>query len=890
MGSARGPGRLREWIYRQLLRVHPHGFRRDHHVDLLTTFREAWTDRARGRGPVVGLRFWWRILRGETRAGLSQRLEGAARIAAAIGPSAPELAGDVRFALRIFRRSPGLTAAVVLTLGIGIGGSSAVFATFYDVYRSALPFRDGERLVRLRSYSLGADGAQRAFNFPPRSTVVVARRNRSFTDVEAMNATSLTLTGEGSPERVSAVEATGGWTDLLGVELLLGRSFTPEEAAEGSDAGVVILSHSLWQRRFGGDPGVIGRTLAIDGGDLTIVGVMPPRFNYPYEAQLWTPLRLDATDARSHDLNTVARLRPGVDVAAARRDMARIYADLRAEDPGIATDDGILVTTVRRDFIRDDGRMVQALLVAVGFFLLLACVNVANLLTAHFLGRRREVGIRAALGASGGRRLRQTVTETVVLFLGGALAGLLLTAWLGDLLLVLLPNVFRTELDVGTPGVGGPALAFGLGSALAAGALSGLAAAWRAGRTDLRAVLHEGGRAASGGRGRLQDALVVSELALSVVLLLGAGVMLDHFRRLREEDLGFRPDGVQTLQLSLEGSRYAETQVRLQLVHALEDRLAAVPGVEDVGITTVNPLCCGDWGAPVEIEGQPVAPDGTPALIRHRYVTPRYFTTMEIPLLEGRGFRQSDRPGGPLEVVVDASLARRRWPGQDPVGKRIRVAREGEEWRTVVGVVGDTWDMSDYDEGWYLPFYEEPTGRSTGTLHLLVRLRSESALATVRAAIVAVDPNLPVFGAASMRELRRRNLAQDRLGAVLTTAFAAFGLLLAVVGLYGLMAHLVGLRTREIGTRIALGASRGHVLGMVLARAARLVAIGSAVGVALALLLNRALGSLVVGVRMAGPEMFGPLLAVLVAFTAGAVVAPALRAARIDPVRAFRAE
>ncbi len=720
--------------------------------------------------------------------------------------------------------------------------------------------------------------------------MLVRAENRTFTGLVAMNGGSVALPGEGSPERISAVGVTAGWNELLGVEPDLGRSFTTDEETEGESAGVALISHSLWQRRFGGDPAVVGRTLAVDGGALTIVGVMPPRFNYPYAAEIWTPLRLDPTDARSHDLNAVARMRDGVDVDAVRADMARIYEALRQVSPGTATDEGIQVATVRQDFIRDDGRMVQALLVAVAFFLLLACVNVANLLAAHFVARRREMGIRAALGAGGGRQLRQTLTETLVLFLGGGAVGLLLASWLGDVLLVLLPNVFRTELDVGTPGLGAPVAAFGLATALLAGVISGSAAAHRASRGDLRRALHDGGRGASTGGARIQDALVVAELALSMVLLLGAGVMFDHFRRLNQEDLGFEPEGVETLQVSLEAERYADGQTRNQVVRSLEARLASLPGVDGVGVTSVNPLCCGDWGAPVEIEGHPPPPDGTPLHIAHRYVTPGYFATMEIPVLRGRVFPGADRPGGELEVMVDANMARRHWPGEDPVGKRIRIVRDGEPWRTVVGVVGAIEALGDYDEGWYLPFYQEPMGRSNGMLHIMVRLRDESVVSDVRRAIVQVDPDLPVFEVAAMSDLRRQNLSQDRLGAVMTAVFAAFGLLLATVGLYSLMAYLVSLRAREIGTRIALGASAVDVLRTVLTRAGKLVVLGAAAGLVLALALNHVLRGIVLGVRMAGPGLVLPILAVLLAVGGVAVLVPALRAVRVDPVRAFRAE
>ena len=896
---------MRDRAYRQLLRCHPPAFRLRHEAELLDTFREAWTDRVGGRGPLAELRFWSRLAVREVRAGLRQRWSdrfGAGRPLPPLPPSPGtpsgwrtgrwigDLATDARFALRMFRRSPGLTAAVVLTLGLGLGGSSAIFGVFHAVYRTALPFEDGDRLVRLRSYSRTPEGEERVYNTPPRDALAVREQSRTLAGVVAMQGGSVALPGDGSPERISMVGVTTAWAEVLGVAPILGRPFSEDEHAAGGDAGVVLVSHSLWERRFGSDPGLVGRPLAVEGRDLVVVGVMAPRFRYPYDADLWTPLRLDPADFRSHDLNVVARMREDTDIEGVRADVARVYGALKAADPGTATDDGIAVEGVREDFIGGEGRVVQALLIAVAFFLLLACVNVANLLAAHFASRRREIGIRAALGAGRGRQLRQCVTETTVLFLTGGAVGLLMTGALGDFLVALLPYVLRSQLDVGRLGLNGPVALFGVGAALVAGTLSGVAAGRRASTPDLASVLRAGGRGASARGERLEDVMVVTELALSVVLLVGAGVMFDHFRRLQEQHLGFEPEAVHTLQVSLEGERYADEQVRWQLVRSLEERLAAEPGVRRVGATSVNPLCCGDWGAAAEIEGRPVTPDRPALRIHHRYVTPGYFETLGIPVLRGEVFPGADRPGGRLEVMVDASMARRHWPGGDALGARIRLARDGAEWRTVVGVVGDVEAMGDYTEGWYLPFYQEPLGRSNEILHVMVRLAGGDALARVRDVVAELDPALPVFGVAALRDLRRENLAPDRMGAVMSTAFAGFGLILATVGLYGLLAHVVSLRTPEIGTRMALGASRGDVLAMVVGRAGRLVAVGAGAGLVLALGLERVLRSLVLGARIPGPGTILPLGGLLLVVAAGAVLVPALRAVRIEPARAFRAE
>lgn len=800
-----------------------------------------------------------------------------------------DLADDIRFALRSFRRSPVFTGAVLLTLAIALGGTTAIFGAMYGVYHAALPFEDADRLLRLRSFALSASGGERVYNMPDRDALAIREASRTLTGVAAMQGYDVALVGGDRAERVRAVRVSDGWTDLLGVSPALGRTFTRDEEAMGAASGVALLSNALWLERFGGDPGIVGSTIQLDEGVLTVVGVMPPRFLYPYDAELWTPFRLDPANHEGHDLNVVARMASGVTIEEARADMARVFESIRADAPGTVLDDGIHVATARADYIRDEGRIVQALLVAVAFLLLLACVNVANLLTARFVARTRELGVRAALGAGRGRQFRQLMTETVLLFAAGGTAGLIVASWLSDGLELLVPNVLRDQLGLET-GVGPAVVGFAVALSLLAGLAFGLAAAIRAQRADLFLALYGGQRGASQKRGRLQDGLVIAELALSVVLLVGAGVMADHFQRLRTADMGFDVEALYTMRVPLQQDRYTSATARSDLVRRLEEAIAAEPGVESVGFTSVNPLCCGDWGASIEIEGMERAPDDPPLLIHHRYATAGLFDAMEIPFLAGARFDPSDGPDSPPTVIIDESMAERFWPGQDPLGRRVRWAREGAEWHTVIGVVADTHMEGDYTEAWYLPFHQNPTGRSNGDLHVMLRVRGPTAVEAARDVVSRVDPNLPTYEVAAMSDLRDELIAQDRLGSVISMAFAAFGLLLATFGLYGLLAYLVNLRSREIGTRIALGASRKSILWMVLRRASRLLAAGVVGGMLTALLLNDILRRIVTGVELAGPWMVLPLVGFLTLVVTGAALVPALRATRIDPAMAFREE
>jgi putative ABC transport system permease protein len=794
---------------------------------------------------------------------------------------------DFRYTMRTLRRAPVFAAVVMATLAIGLGGTTALIDVVHTVYRHALPFGDGDRLVRVRNSNTSPAGEVRRYNLTPGDFELMRTRNSSYTEVVAMAGRSLSLVGDDNAERISAIGVSPNWTQTLRLTPILGRTFTPDEERAGSDAGVALISHALWQRRFGGDSAIVGRTLRYDGGTLSIVGVMPAQLNYPYDAAVWTPWTFAQASTVS-SLNVVGRLRADATLESAQKDAERVQAERVAAGLNRSAT-GFDIATVRSDFIRDEARTLRALSAAVIFLLVLACINVANLLVARFTTRRSELGLRAALGGLRGQQIRQMLIESLVLFAGGTLGAMLLGNWLRHLLSVTIPENFRTELGVGNDGVGVSVLLAAIGMALACGLGVGLVAALRAVRIDPMTLVRQGGRGTVGrGDRRLFDVLVAAQLSLSLVLLVGASLLIGRFRELSSAHPGYELADVSTMRITIEQERYRDADARHRLASTIEERLSVLPGVAAVGITTVTPICCGDWGAPVEIEGRPVQPDEPATLVAHSYVSPGYFAAMSIPLLRGTGFERSDRPNGPMTVVVDEPFARMAWPGENPLGKRVRAARPNQPWRTVVGVVPVTEHDAEMRASWFLPYYQDPTGASTEHLHIMVRSPAVS-LETLRDVVRSIDPALAVYGTTTMTALWRERTSQDRLGAIVAGVFATFGLLLAGFSLYGLLAYSVELRTSEMGVRIALGASRGAIMGLVLRQAAARLAAGTVIGIALAIGANQMLRSAIDGLQWVPWQTLVALTGVMMVVSAMAAAVPALRATRVDPIRSLRA-
>lgn len=795
---------------------------------------------------------------------------------------------DLRYTLRALRRAPLFTAVVVATLAIGFGGSTALLDVMHTVYGAALPFGEGDRLMRIRNSNTSPSGDVRRYNLSPADFHLVRSNTKTFSDVVAMGGRAIALLGDGPAEHVGTIGVSPNWLQVLRMRPILGRGFTAEEEQAGSDANVALISHALWQRRFGGSRDAIGSTLRYDGGVLTVIGVLAPGINYPYDADIWTPLTLSPSDARTNSLNVVARLVDDASLASAQTDAARLQAERRAANlPTVAN--GFDVNTLRNDFIRDDARTLRALSAAVLCLLVLAFVNVANLLVARFTARRAELGLRAALGGRRDQQIRQMLLEAVLLFATGLIGGLLLANWLRGLLTITIPSVFRNQLGVetGDVGVGVTLTSLAIGLACALGV--GIVAALRAAKTDPMTLLRQGGRGSVGrGDRRVFDVLVAAQLSLSLVLLVGASLLIGRFRAMSAAHPGYEVDGVSTMRITIEHERYRAADARLRLTSALEERIGAVPGVESVGITTVNPLCCGDWGAPIEVEGRPIAPNQAPTLVAHSYVTPGYFATMRIPISRGSAYERTDRPGGPLTVVIDQEFAHMAWPGQDPLGKRVRLARQGQEWRTVVGVVPVTEHQAEMRAAWFLPYYQDPTGPSTEQLHVMARAAAGVTTESLREVVRQIDPTLAVYEATTMNALRSGRRSQDRLGAIVSGVFAMFGLLLAGFSLYGLLSYSVELRVSEMGLRIALGANRGAIVSLVFRQAATRLAAGITLGLGLALAVNQILRGSINGLGWVPWQTLAALTGLMALVTAAAAIIPALRATRVDPIRALR--
>lgn len=795
---------------------------------------------------------------------------------------------DLRYTFRVLRRSPLFAAVVILTLAIGFGGATALLDIVRAVYAGALPFGDGDRLVRLRNINVAPGTEARRYNLTPRDVEFLRADAEVFASVVAMAGRSMSLIGDGPAERVSAIGVSPRWTQTLQIQPALGRGFTIEEELAGSNAGVGLISHSLWQRRFGGDSSAIGQRLDYDGGSLRVIGVMPRSLNYPYDAAVWTPWTFDL-DSRASSLNVVGRLADGMTLDGARVAAGRIHETrLAAGLQGSAT--GYDVATLRADFIREEGRTIQALTIAVGFLLILACVNVANLLVARFTGRRAELGVRAALGGRRDQQVRQLLFETVLLFAAGALGGLALAVWLRRLLAVTIPDDFTTELGFGATDIGAASIAGALALGALAGLLVGIIVSRRAVRTDVNALIRQGGRGslATGDR-RMFDTLVGLQMSLSLALLVGASLLIGRFRSLTTADPGYDLTSVRTMRLTLEQERYRAGEARTQLVRSLEERLSALPGVEAIGITTVNPLCCGDWGTPIEVEGRPVSPGEPATLIAHSYVTAGYFGVMGMRLRQGSAFSPTDQASGPLTVVINESFARMAWPGEDPLGKRVRSAFPDRPWRTVIGVVPDTDHEAEMRAAWFLPYHQDPTGASTEHLHIMTRQSAAVSTAMLQNAVREIDPALAVYGVSTMEALQQTRRSQDRLGAIVAGVFAVFGLVLAGFSLYGLLSYSVELRRGEMGLRMALGADRRDILSLVFRQAATRLVAGALLGVLLSFLMNQGLRAAVDGLPWVGWQTIGGLVLMMLTVTVVAAVAPALRASRVDPVLAMRA-
>lgn len=797
---------------------------------------------------------------------------------------------DVRYGVRMLAKNPGFTLVAVLTLALGIGATSTMFSFANGILLHSLPYKDSERLVLVDENSLQRGVTSMGVSFP--NFLDWREQNQVFSGIASYMGGNFTLTGGGEPEQVSGVWMSYDTFEVLGVPPLLGRTFTAEEDRPEHD-NVVILSHGLWERRFGADPSILGQSLIINSRSRAVIGVMPPDFKFPDTAELWAPLALttETWTRTDHGLSAIARLNPGVTLEQAQENMSAVA--LRIEELNPVTNEGLGVALIslHEGLVSDYRTALLILMGVVGLVLAVACANVANLLLARASGRHKEMAIRTSLGASRWRILRQLITESLLLGIMGGALGLLLAFWGIDLLLAAIPIEFpfwmKFQMDTRV-------LAFTTGIALLTGLIFGTAPALQALKVDLNETLKEGGRGlASASRNRLRRLLVVVEVALSLILLIGAGLMIRSFMHLIDVNPGLNPENVLTMRLGLPSLKYNAPEKRQAFFKELTERVSALPGVQSSSAITGLPLGGNNWGRSLTVEGYPVLSVGQAPSINHCVVTPDYFQTMGIPMMAGRDFTDADSSKGLKVTIIDEGLAREYWPNESAIGKRIRFGppEDNEPWHTIVGVVGEVKHQSlilTQRRSVYLPHAQI----SVGSMSLVLRASTnpENLIAAIRSQVKEMDADQPVTNVRTMEEVISRSVWQSRFFTILFGTFAAVALLLASVGIYGVMAYSVSQRTQEIGIRLALGAQKRDVMKMVVRQGMKLSLIGAGVGLAGALTLTRLMESLLFETSATDPLTFIALAAALMAVALAACYIPARRATKVDPIVALRYE
>lgn len=802
-----------------------------------------------------------------------------------------ELRQDIRYAVRSFRRTPAFTTLALLTIALGLGANAAIFGVVNVAFFTPLPFDPDNTLVRVREYRTLADGRRLNGDGSRRTSDAIGERPDLFSAVVPVSGVGRALARDGGAVRVATMRVGPAFTSVVGITPVVGRTFTPDEENAGDGASSALISHRLWQTAFGAERSAVGSTLVLDGRAYEIVGVLPPNFHVPYDTDVWYPSRFGENE---RSIFILARLAQGVTLDQARAALEPIGRQLNASYPDVMNGLGVTAVQARDYFVAEQDRVALTLMGSVAFLLLIACSNVALLLTTKFASRRREVAVRAALGCGRARQIRQFVTEGVLLFSAGGALGLVLAFAIRDSLVVFLPEVIATQVGIQGIPIDVRFVAFAGLLSMITGVAFGLIAALRAGRADINSVMKGGSRSVAGAssRGTL-GSLVVAEVALALVLLTAAGMMVTAFERLRGRDLGFEPAGVLTMRVDFAAERYASAEARTAFLRRALERARALPGVTAVGAATINPICCGNWGMRITPEGYPAVPAEQAPAIQHFIVTPGYFETMRQPIVQGRAFTDDDTVGGELVVVVDEAFVARFWPGQNPIGKRVKRGPLDSPfpWLTVVGVARTVVDEGEYTETWYLPHAQHATGPSAGGAHLMIRPSGDpgAIVPAMRAAAADLDPNLPLYDIASMDTLMADNLQQERLGAVVTTLFASAGLLLAALGLYGVLSFVVSEDLRELAIRLALGASRASVLRLVVARGLRLTLAGLAVGSAAAFLASGLFARLVEDAR---PDwrIVAVAAAALTCAALAASLVPARRALTLDPLQTLRSE
>ncbi|HKY03324.1 MAG TPA: ABC transporter permease [Blastocatellia bacterium] len=812
---------------------------------------------------------------------------------------------DFRYGMRMLLKKPGFTAVAIIALALGIGASTSIFSVINTVLLKPLPYEDPQQVVMVWQTSKQAAKVLGTARLPATYADFYDWRDQNslFDSMAALDSWLVNLTGMDEPLKLNGARATPDLFSLLRVKPLIGRTFLPEEENPGAER-VVVLSHGLWQQRFGADTGVVGRSITLNDASFTVVGVLPedfrftegsnlPRvFKFAARVDIWTPLV--QTEARvknrgNHNLAVVGRLKAGVTPEQAQAEMQTIARRIAEGYGGKPDESGTEVVSLREQIAGDIRPALLVLMGAVIFVLLIACANVAGLLLVRASARYKELALRTALGASRARLIRQLLTESVMLALVGGGAGALLALWGTDLLISLSPD---TISHVAPQGVDLRVLAFTLAVSVATGVVFGLVPALASSKPNISETLKEGGRGATDSRGRARNALVVAEIALALVLLVGAGLLIKSFAQLMRVDPGFNPDRVALMDVALPYARYGENPKRAEFFRQAVERIRSLPGVESVGINYSAPLSGADASNVFAIEGQPPLADGEWQSANLGTISPDYFRTLEIPLVRGREFTDQDSLDSQPVAIVDETMVRRYFGGDDPVGKRVRVG--GRDWLTVVGVVGSVKSESLEGESRpyiYVPYAQRPSFWPSTTIAMRSRTNDTTGLiAAAKREINAIDKDQPVSNITTLAELYRKAAAPKRFSMALLSLFAGVALVLAGVGLYGVMAYSVSQRTHEIGIRMALGAQKSHVFNLVVRQAVSVALVGVSAGLVAALLLTRLMSSLLFGVSATDPVVYGAISLLLVAVVLLASYIPARRAMKVDPMTALRYE
>jgi putative ABC transport system permease protein len=831
------------------------------------------------------------------RFGGTQQAKEQHRDARAL-PFFETLLQDLRFALRMLRKSPGFTAVAVLTLALGIGANSAIFSVVYAVLLKSLPYPQAHRLVMVYENVYLPNYQNDRNEVSPGNFSDWTRQNTVFESMAAYRNRSFNLTGIGEPLRIEGELVSASFFATLRVDPTLGRGFTTEEDRPGA-SHVVVMSDGLWKSHFGSDAQILGKNIFLDGESYAVVGVAPPGFHFPdLDDQLWVPIALPPAEREnrgSHYLEVFARLRSDATLKQAQAEMSVMARHLTELYPNSNTGQTVNVVSLQEDLAGPVRPTLLVLWGAVGLVLLIVCANVANLLLARASARQREIAVRLALGASRSRLFRQLLTESTIFALLGCAFGLLLARWgVGVLKLLATSHLPRTdEFTLNTT-----VLVFSATIAIFAGLISGLAPALQTVRGNVQDTLKSGSReSAAGSPLRLRNLLVVVEMGLGVVVVIGAGLLLRSFLQIEHVPLGFEPQGVLTFRAIPRGEKYSQPSQRTAFYQQAIERMDALPGVKSAAAVTFIPLTFVRGSKGFTIEGRaPTAPGQIP-MAGYDVVTPGYFATMRIPLREGRDFSWSDTPQTQPVVIINEAMARTYWPQEDPLGKRIRQGSLDDKqlpWLTIAGVVGDIREFDPLTPArptMYFPIAQFP--HSGGLLRdWVVRAAGDPlpVASSVRSAVWNVDKDMPVTKVRTMEEVRSLSIASQRLNLLLFALFAALALVLATVGIYGVMAYSVAQRTREIGIRIALGARSNNVLGLVLAQGFRLAALGLFLGLMAAFVLTRLMASMIYGISSTDAATFVTVVLLLASVALAACYIPARRAMHVDPMVALRYE